>query len=199
MFASIWIPLYSDPAIDSRPAFFVPVYSALLGSTVDTSFASISGEFHIFHVNWWITDPEVDSRLSGVSDSHLFVASPEEYIISVFWEKTSGIISVFSTLGFDSGYMSLSGYEAFGSFSHVFTRDLWRSLRIVSVLSAALGSTAGTCTASIYGACEEAPPFFFVVSLGDDFMLSPYSALSLVRQRIHALRHGQGLPPPLGR
>ena len=52
--------LGSDPAIDSRPAFFVSVFSALLGSTVDTSFASISGEFHFFYVDWWITDPEVD-------------------------------------------------------------------------------------------------------------------------------------------
>ena len=40
--------------------------------------------FMFFYVKRWITDPEVDSRLSGhvfrtlVSDSHLFVASPEE-------------------------------------------------------------------------------------------------------------------------
>ena len=40
-----------------------------------------------------------------VSDSHLFVASPEEYMIWIFWEMTSGIISVFSTLWFDSGCM----------------------------------------------------------------------------------------------
>ena len=27
---------------------FVPVFSALLGSTVDTNFASVYGEFHVF-------------------------------------------------------------------------------------------------------------------------------------------------------
>ena len=34
-----------------------------------------------------------------VSDSHLFVALPEEYMIWIFWEMTSGIISVCSALG----------------------------------------------------------------------------------------------------
>ena len=44
-----------------------------------------------FYVNRWITDPEVESRLSGhvlrplESDSHLFGASPEEYVIWIFW------------------------------------------------------------------------------------------------------------------
>ena len=53
----------------------------------------------------WITDPEVDSRLSGhvlwplVSGSHLFGASPEVYMIWIFWEMTSGIISVCNALG----------------------------------------------------------------------------------------------------
>ena len=64
-----------------------------------------STEFHVFYVNRWITDPEVDSRLSGhvlwplVSGSHLFGASLEEYVIWIFWEMTSGIISVCSALG----------------------------------------------------------------------------------------------------
>ena len=58
-----------------------------------------------FYVNRWITDLEVDSRLSGhvlrplVSDSHLFGASPEVYVMWIFWEMTSGIISVCSALG----------------------------------------------------------------------------------------------------
>ena len=106
---------------------FVSVFSEMLGPQW-YMFASFYGliEFLVFYVKRWITDPEVDSRLSGhvfrplVSDSHLFVASPEEYMISIFWEMTSGIISVFSTLWFDIGYMSLLGYEAFGRFSHVF-------------------------------------------------------------------------------
>ena len=34
------------------------------------------------------------------------------------WEFASGNIYVFSTLWFDSGYMSASVYEAFGIFSH---------------------------------------------------------------------------------
>ena len=38
-----------------------------------------------------------------VSDSHLFVASPKEFTIWIFWETTSRIISVLSTLWFDSG------------------------------------------------------------------------------------------------
>ena len=45
----IYLPVFgglgSDPAIDSRPALFVP--SALLGSTVDTCFSSFYGEFLI--------------------------------------------------------------------------------------------------------------------------------------------------------
>ena len=49
---------YSDK--DVLMPVFVPVYSSLLVSTVDTSFA----ENFIFYVNWWITDPEVDSRRS---------------------------------------------------------------------------------------------------------------------------------------
>ena len=58
-----------------------------------------------FYVKMWIMDPEVDSRLSGhvlwphISGSHLFDASPDEYMIWIFWELTSGIISVCSALG----------------------------------------------------------------------------------------------------
>ena len=71
-----------------------------------TCYAAVYGvvEFHVFYVKRWITDPEVDSRLSGhvfrhlVSGSHLFVASPEEYMIWIFWEMTSRIISVCSAL-----------------------------------------------------------------------------------------------------
>ena len=48
---------------------------------------------------------------------------------------------------------------------------------IFSVFSAELGSIADTCTASVYGAFEEAHIFCW----------SPHSVLSLVRQRIHAL------------
>ena len=51
----------------------------------------------------------------GRADSHLYRirCSPEEYKMWIFWEKTSGIFSVFNTLWFDSGYMfgvSLRGF-----------------------------------------------------------------------------------------
>ena len=59
---------------------------------------------------------------SLVADSQLFVASPEEYMIRIFWEMTSGIISVLSTLRFDSGYMYGVSLRGFGSFSHDFPR-----------------------------------------------------------------------------
>ena len=57
-----------------------------------------------------------------------------------------------------------------------------------------LGSTADTCTASVYGAFEEA----HILSkcrwtLGDDFRIGSVLALSLVQQRIHALRHSTEL------
>ena len=45
------------------------VYSALLGSTVDTNLRQFTEIFTFFYVKTWITDPEVDSRLSGVSAS----------------------------------------------------------------------------------------------------------------------------------
>ena len=49
---------------------FISVYSAMLGSTVDTIFCVSLRRFsRFFYVKTWITDPEVDSRLSGVSTS----------------------------------------------------------------------------------------------------------------------------------
>ena len=92
--------MYSDPAIDSRPALLITVHIALLGPQWYITCVSLrSGRISCFlHVKRWITDPEVDSRPSGhvfrflVPDSHLWI----------FWEMTSGIISVFSTLWFDS-------------------------------------------------------------------------------------------------
>ena len=50
---------------------FISVYSALLGSTADTSFVSVYGVFHIY-VNWRITDPEVDSGFQACV--HYFIA-----------------------------------------------------------------------------------------------------------------------------
>ena len=53
--------------------------------------------FLFFYVKRWITDPEVDFRFLA-PDSHLFVASPKEYMIWIFWEMTSGIIFSIQTL-----------------------------------------------------------------------------------------------------
>ena len=52
--------------------------------------------------------------------------------------------------------------------------------RFVSVFCAELGSTADTCGASVYEAFRKNFTLFLCF-----LMLSPYSALSLVRQRIH--------------
>ena len=77
-----------------------------------------------FYVKRWLTDPEVDSRLSEhvplplVSDSHLFVASPEEYMIWIFWEMTSRIISTCSALGSTVDTCMASVYEVFANFAH---------------------------------------------------------------------------------
>ena len=46
--------------------------------------------------------------------------SPGEYKSWIFWEMSSGIIPVFSTLWFDSGYMLASVYEASGRISRIF-------------------------------------------------------------------------------
>ena len=105
---------------------FISVYSALLGPTVDTFYASVYGvvEFHVFLRAMWITDPEVDSRLSDhvllplVSGSHLFVASPEEYMIWIFWEMTSGIIFRCSALGSTVDTCVASVYEVLSSFTY---------------------------------------------------------------------------------
>ena len=46
--------------------------------------------------------------------------SPGEYKSWIFWEMSSGINPVFSTLWFDSGYMLASVYEASGRMSRIF-------------------------------------------------------------------------------
>ena len=46
---------------------FISVYSAMLGSTVDTKFCVSLRRISRFYVKRRITDLEVDSRLSGVS------------------------------------------------------------------------------------------------------------------------------------
>ena len=71
-----------------------------------------------------------------------------------FLGDSSGIIPVFSTLWFDSGYMSAPVYEASGRISHIYCSGGLREMT--------------SC-------------------------LSPYSALSLVRQRIHAVRQSTRL------
>ena len=48
---------------------FISVYSAMLGSTVDLFLRQFTEIFTFFYLKTRITDPEVDSRLSGVSTS----------------------------------------------------------------------------------------------------------------------------------
>ena len=86
-----------------------------------TCYASVYGvvEFHVFYVNMWTPDPEVESRHSGhvlwplVTNSHLYGVrcSPVENQTTDFPEITLGIIYVFNA---HSGYMLVSVYEAFG-------------------------------------------------------------------------------------
>ena len=106
--------LYSDPAIDSRLLSFFRVQRTAWSSVVHVMRQSTERKnFRFFYVKRWITDPEVDSRLSGVSASHLFVASPDEYMIWIFWELTSGIISTCSALGSTVDTYSASVYGCF--------------------------------------------------------------------------------------
>ena len=123
-------------------------YSALLGSTVDTCCCQSTSSwvlppytaqclssvvhvmrqsteckfFRFFLRERWITDPEVDSRLSGVSASHLFVASPEEYMIWMFWEMTSGCFPFSALLVSTLDTYSASVYGCFWK-NLVFLRD----------------------------------------------------------------------------
>ena len=101
---------YSDPAIDSRPALFITVYSALLGPQWYMLCVSLRN-FMFFYMNRWITDPDVDFRLSGhvlrplESDSHLFGASPEEYMKRIFLGDYFRNYFRMQCCWFDSGYM----------------------------------------------------------------------------------------------
>ena len=69
-------------------------------------------------------DQETLARLSDhvllplVSDSHLFVASPEEYMIWIFWEMTSGIIFRCGALGSTVDTCVASVYEILASFTY---------------------------------------------------------------------------------
>ena len=63
MFASTWRPWYLDPVIDSRPALSFPYTVRCLVRLWIHVFRHVTKNFLFFCVNWWITDPEVDSRL----------------------------------------------------------------------------------------------------------------------------------------
>ena len=116
------------------------------------------------------------------------VSLASDHTYADFWEMIPGIVSAFYLFG--SGYtygVSLRGY------GQKFTISTCRwflgdDFRIVSVFSAQLGSIMDTCTASVYEASEISHSFVFWWSL-----VSPYSALSLVRERIHAVRQSTRL------
>ena len=48
----------------------------------------------------------------------------EEYMNWIFWEMTSGIFPYFALCGSTVDTCMASGYEAFGSFSHDFPREV---------------------------------------------------------------------------
>ena len=104
-------------------------------------------------------------------------------------------VSVFSAqLGSTTDTCTASVYRAFEEFHTVFSWwTLGDDFMFVSLSSAELGSTADTCTASVCRAFEE----FHTVSRGGLWEMTsclfPYPALSLVRQRIHALRQSAEL------
>ena len=80
----------------------------------------------------------------------LFAFGVQDY--GLFWEFPSGMVSVCNTPSFDSGYMF--GVSPRGLCLKYFTLFSWWALgddfMLVSVFSAELGSTADTCTASVY-------------------------------------------------
>ena len=49
---------------------------------------------------------------------------PEEYMNWIFWEMTSGIFPYFALSGSTVDTCTASRYEAFGSFSHDFPREV---------------------------------------------------------------------------
>ena len=118
--------LYLDLVIDSRPALicFRKQRNAWSSVVHVMRHSTDWSNFMFFYVKRWITDLEVDSRLSGhvfrplVSGSHLFGASPEEYMIWIFWEMTSGIISTCSALGSTVDTCMASVYEVMASFTY---------------------------------------------------------------------------------
>ena len=75
------------------------------------------------------------------------MVSPEEYTIWFFWEMTSRIISVSSTLWFDSGTCCCQVMRLSWSISHFYLKRWITDLEVVSRLSellvfrALLGST----------------------------------------------------------
>ena len=126
-------------------------YSVLLGSTVDTRLASVYEAF---------------GRISR--SSRVFL-----------WEMTSGL-SPYSALSLVRQRIHAVRQSTWLSerISHLLVSG--RRLHVVSVFSAELGSTADTCTTSVYRAFE-------CSHLEMTSCLSPYSALSLLLLRIHAL------------
>ena len=94
---------------------------------------------------------------------------------------------------------TVSVYGAFDD-AHTFYRwSLGDYFKMVSVFNAQLGSIVDTCIASVYGACEEAHIFPCFGLWEMTSRLSPYSALSLVRQRIHVWRQSTRLSGRISR
>ena len=138
-----------------------------------------------FYVNRWITDPEVDSRLSGhllwplVPDSHLHGVRVRLWSTRLRnFLGISGII-LYSALWFDSGYMSVSVFEA-GFAGDIAPRAVLSSLVGTPTM---LGIMAGMArrTALRFFPCSD---MFKAGIAGDNALCAVFA-----RMRVHFLVH----------
>ena len=119
-----------------------------------TSYVSVSSSFVQQWIHIYVSLQKPGFLQPLLSGSHVrYLVFAWEVQDLDFREMTSGIIRVFCTLWFDSGYM-LASVLRLGRISHIFY--VWWTpgddFMFVSVFSAELGLTADTCSASVYGA-----------------------------------------------
>ena len=72
-----------------------------------------------------LVGPTVDTDSCQSSEALFGIRClPEEYMDWIFWEMTSGIFPCFALSGSTLDTCTASGYEAFGSISHDFPREV---------------------------------------------------------------------------
>ena len=144
-----------------------------------------------FYVQRWITVREVDSRLSEhvlrplVSDSHLFVASPDEYMIWIFWEMTSGIISICSALGSTVDTCMASVYEVMASFTYFLRERELGSANCAADREDLTGTVLGLVDAAVD--VQRQVPWFQTVQNSVEIPQLQF-AVAVHRQGLHCLR-----------